>query len=102
MPDVTAKAAKKHGGGAAEAPDGFQTGKRKAECIRHPGYVGALLFTASMGLVLGSTWATLPQLLACLLLVWRTALEDITLQAELPGYAEFTKETRYRLLPSVW
>jgi protein-S-isoprenylcysteine O-methyltransferase Ste14 len=70
--------------------------------IRHPGYLGGILFAGSMGLMLGSVWATLPQLFACLLLVVRTALEDKTLQAELPGYREFTQETRYRLLPGVW
>jgi len=25
-----------------------------------------------------------------------------TTQAELPGYAEYTRRTRYRLLPGVW
>ncbi len=70
--------------------------------VRHPGYVGGFLFTATSGLVLGSWWACVPQVIAALLLVWRTALEDRTLQAELPGYAEFAKETRYRLLPGVW
>jgi hypothetical protein len=34
--------------------------------------------------------------------VVRTALEDRTLRMELPGYAEFTNDTRYRLLPGVW
>jgi protein-S-isoprenylcysteine O-methyltransferase Ste14 len=70
--------------------------------VRHPGYVGGILFAATMGLVLGSWWATVPQLLAALLLVWRTAREDQTLQAELPGYTEYTAETRYRLVPGVW
>jgi protein-S-isoprenylcysteine O-methyltransferase Ste14 len=32
----------------------------------------------------------------------RTALEDRTLQAELPGYAEYAQRVRYRLLPGVW
>jgi protein-S-isoprenylcysteine O-methyltransferase Ste14 len=70
--------------------------------VRHPGYVGGILFTASMGLVLGSTWAVLPQLAACLLLVWRTAREDRTLLAELPGYAGYARQTRYRLIPGIW
>lgn len=70
--------------------------------VRHPGYVGGILFTATMGLVLGSWWACIPQLLACLLIVWRTALEDRTLQAELPGYLAYTERTKYRLLPGVW
>ena len=70
--------------------------------VRHPGYAGGILFEIVTGLVLGSWWACIPQLLAAALLVWRTSLEDKTLQAELPGYAEFTRETRYRLLPGVW
>ena len=41
--------------------------------------------------------------LACaLLLILRTALEDRTLQAELPGYADYARQVRYRLLPGVW
>ncbi len=70
--------------------------------VRHPGYVGGFLFTATSGIVLGSWWACIPQVVAALLLVWRTGLEDKTLQAELPGYAEYAKETQYRLLPGVW
>lgn len=27
---------------------------------------------------------------------------DDTLQAELPGYVEYTQQARYRLLPGVW
>ena len=29
-------------------------------------------------------------------------LEDRTLRAELPGYAEYARRVRYRLLPGVW
>ncbi len=39
---------------------------------------------------------------SALLLILRTALEDRTLQAELPGYAEYARRVRYRLLPGVW
>ena len=70
--------------------------------VRHPGYVGGFLYTITVGFVLGSWWASIPQVLAALLLIWRTVLEDKTLQAELPGYMEYTKETRYRLIPGVW
>ncbi len=70
--------------------------------VRHPGYVGGFLFTVTVGLMLGSWWASIPQAIAGLMLIWRTAREDKTLQAELPGYAEFVKETKYRLLPGVW
>jgi protein-S-isoprenylcysteine O-methyltransferase Ste14 len=70
--------------------------------LRHPGYLGGFLFTITVGLVLGSWVATIPQVIAALMLIWRTAREDRTLQAELPGYAKFTQETKYRLLPGIW
>ena len=70
--------------------------------VRHPGYVGGFLFTITVGLVLGSCYASIPQVIAAFMLVWRTAREDRTLQAELPGYKEFAQETKYRLLPGVW
>lgn len=70
--------------------------------VRHPGYVGGFLFTVTIGLMLGSWWASVPQIIAALMLIWRTAREDKTLQSELPGYEEFTQETKYRLLPGVW
>ena len=70
--------------------------------VRHPGYVGGFLFTITIGLMLGSWWACIPQVIAASMLVWRTAREDKTLQAELPGYQEFSQETKYRLLPGVW
>jgi protein-S-isoprenylcysteine O-methyltransferase Ste14 len=37
-----------------------------------------------------------------LLLVLRTALEDRTLMRELPGYADYARRTRYRLVPFLW
>ncbi len=70
--------------------------------VRHPGYVGGILMALAMGVALGSWWACIPQVLAALLLVWRTSREDPTLQAELPGYKEYARETKYRLLPGVW
>jgi protein-S-isoprenylcysteine O-methyltransferase Ste14 len=53
-------------------------------------------------LALGSWWALLPAVLIGLLLAIRTALEDRTLQEELPGYTEYAQRVRYRLLPGVW
>ena len=70
--------------------------------VRHPGYVGMILHFGSLALVLGSLWALLPALINVALFILRTALEDRTLQAELPGYREYAAQTRYRLLPGVW
>jgi len=69
---------------------------------RHPGYVGMILMNIASPLVLGSWWACIPAGIIVLLVIIRTALEDLTLQAELPGYVEFAQRTRYRLLPGVW
>jgi protein-S-isoprenylcysteine O-methyltransferase Ste14 len=70
--------------------------------VRHPGYVGSLLFQVATPLILGSVWAFIPAGLIALLTVVRTALEDRTLQEELDGYKEYAQQTRYRLVPGIW
>jgi protein-S-isoprenylcysteine O-methyltransferase Ste14 len=70
--------------------------------IRHPAYSAAFLLWIATGLMLESWWAVIPGLLAGLMMVIRTVLEDRMLQAELPGYAEYTRQVRYRLFPGIW
>ncbi len=70
--------------------------------VRHPGYVGFVGWILSTPLLLPSASAFVPALLAVMLLVIRTALEDRTLRAELPGYAEYAARVRFRLIPRVW
>ncbi len=70
--------------------------------VRHPMYVGSILTSVGAPLLLGSWWALLVGLWAVGLVVWRTAREDQTLQAELPGYSDYAQDVRYRLLPGVW
>lgn len=70
--------------------------------VRHPGYVGVILGQLGTPFLLGSAWALVPSLTLAALVVVRTSLEDRTLLNELPGYAEYTKQTRFRLLPGVW
>ena len=70
--------------------------------VRHPFYVGVIIFALMVPLALGSPWALIPGGLAVLLFVVKTAAEDRMLQAGLPGYAEYAQRTRYRLLPGVW
>jgi protein-S-isoprenylcysteine O-methyltransferase Ste14 len=70
--------------------------------LRHPGYVGFVGWMLSTPLLLASPWAFVPALLAVVCLAIRTALEDRTLHAELPGYAEYAARVRFRLIPGVW
>jgi protein-S-isoprenylcysteine O-methyltransferase Ste14 len=70
--------------------------------VRHPGYVGGFLFTITIGLMLGSWSASIPQVIAALMLIWRAARKDKTLQAELPGYTQYANETQFRLVPGIW
>ncbi len=70
--------------------------------VRHPMYAGVLFMCWGMPLLLGSWWALVPGLLTMILFIVRTGLEDRTLQAELPGYKEYTRQVRYRLIPGIW
>ncbi|NIV30447.1 MAG: DUF1295 domain-containing protein [Anaerolineae bacterium] len=70
--------------------------------VRHPGYVGFIVSAFAMPLALGSLWALIPAAVTLCLFVVRTALEDRMLQEKLPGYREYARHTRYRLLPGVW
>ena len=70
--------------------------------VRHPMYTAVITVMLGLPLALGSYWALIPGGLLSLLFIVRTALEDRMLQAELPGYEDYTRQTRYRLIPGVW
>ena len=70
--------------------------------VRHPMYVGVISSWIASPIFLGSRWALIPSVLACLLLVLRTFMEDRTLHKELGGYAEYARNVRYRLVPGLW
>lgn len=70
--------------------------------VRHPGYLGGLLYTIVTPLVLGSLWGLIPAVIALVVVFVRTRLEDETLRRELAGYTEYAGEIRYRLLPGIW
>ncbi len=70
--------------------------------VRHPGYVAVILQFIATPLALGTWVAWIPAGIGIVLFIVRTALEDRTLIAELPGYAEFTKNTKARLFPKLW
>lgn len=70
--------------------------------VRHPGYTGGLLFLLTSGLALGSWVAILPMLLSVPFIVRRTLIEEQMLQQGLPGYTDYMKKVRYRLVPGLW
>lgn len=70
--------------------------------VRHPMYVAVILTILCIPILLGSFFALIPAGLIAALFVLRTALEDRTLQAELPGYADYARAVRWKLIPKVW
>ena len=70
--------------------------------VRHPGYAGNILALAGIVLALGSVWTLIPATVASIIAVIRTALEDRTLQEELPGYSDYARSVRYRLIPWIY
>jgi len=70
--------------------------------VRHPGYAGGLISWLAAPIFFSSWWAIIPTVLAIIASVIRTAMEDRTLQEELPGYREYAEEVKYRLVPGIW
>jgi protein-S-isoprenylcysteine O-methyltransferase Ste14 len=70
--------------------------------VRHPGYIGWILFFMGSGFALGSWLSVLPTLVVVVLTIRRTIIEDRMLHTSLKGYTEYAQEVRYRLIPGVW
>lgn len=70
--------------------------------VRHPAYLGIIIQSLGLPLFFGSQWSWLPILFSLILIITRTYWEDKTLTAELPGYQNYTAQTRFRLLPYLW
>ena len=69
--------------------------------VRHPGYAGNILALFGIVLALGSVWTLVPAVVVSVISVIRTVLEDRTLHEELPGYRDYARRVRYRLIPWV-
>jgi protein-S-isoprenylcysteine O-methyltransferase Ste14 len=70
--------------------------------VRHPGYAGNILALFGIVLALSSLWTLIPAAVALIIAVIRTVLEDQTLQEELPGYRDYARRVRYRLIPGIY
>ena len=70
--------------------------------IRHPFYLGFLLFLLGIALWLESYASVLALPVLLVFLIVRTFVEEKTLQETLPGYVGYMTRVRYRLIPYVW
>tara|TARA_E500000331_G_scaffold346402_1_gene385235 strand:+ start:1614 stop:2183 length:570 start_codon:yes stop_codon:yes gene_type:complete len=70
--------------------------------VRHPGYTGSIVPLFGIVLALGSPWTLIPAAVASIITVIRTALEDQTLQGELPGYRDYAQRVPHPLIPGIY
>ena len=70
--------------------------------VRHPMYVAALVLFLGTPLALGSWWTLLLFPVFVAILAARILNEEKLLVRDLPGYVEYTRKVRYRLVPRVW
>ncbi|BBY75959.1 membrane protein [Mycolicibacterium parafortuitum] len=70
--------------------------------VRHPMYSGAALMMFATPPALDSLWGLAGVAAAAPLMVARILDEEKMLTEELPGYREYTRQVRARLIPGVW
>jgi protein-S-isoprenylcysteine O-methyltransferase Ste14 len=70
--------------------------------VRHPMYCAIIIFVAGTALLLGSWFGLLFGLILVVVLAWRAVLEERTLRQELPGYAAYMAQVKYRFIPYLW
>lgn len=70
--------------------------------VRHPGYVGFILMFLVTPIALGSLYGLIMSGIVTIIVIIRTVLEDKTLNIELKGYKEYSKNVKYKLIPFIW
>ena len=70
--------------------------------VRHPMYCATILLFLSMPLVLDSVLSLVCFLPYPFLIAKRLLNEEAFLEKELPGYAEYKKKVKYRLILGIW
>ena len=70
--------------------------------VRHPMYAATLLLFLAMPFVLGSLISFLIMLCYIPLIAKRMKNEEAVLLKGLPGYGDYMKKVRYRVIPFVW
>ena len=70
--------------------------------VRHPMYMVTLVMFLAMPVVLGSIISLVITLLYIPIIVLRIKNEEKVLAEGLPGYREYMRKVRSRLIPHVW
>jgi len=70
--------------------------------VRHPMYMATILLFLMMPLVLGSWYALIVFAFYPAIILVRLKDEEELLTRELPGYAEYKKKVKYRIIPYIW
>lgn len=70
--------------------------------IRHPMYAATILLFLMIPLILGSWYAMMVFFLYPVIILIRLKGEEELLTKELPGYDEYKKKVKYRILPFIW
>lgn len=70
--------------------------------VRHPFYLGLLLFYAGVALWLESYASLLTLVVVLLALLTRIVVEETTLRKTLPDYSAYVARVPYRIVPLVW
>lgn len=70
--------------------------------IRHPMYLAVLIIYGASPFVLGSYYALIPIAALPFIIAARIRDEEEILAEGLPGYDEYMRRVRYRLIPFVW
>jgi len=70
--------------------------------VRHPMYVAFAVMGLFAPLALGSFVALAVSAFVIPVIIFRLLNEEKLLQCDLPGYADYCRQTRYRLIPFVW
>ena len=70
--------------------------------VRHPAYLGSIIQSIGFPLLFGSLWSIIPVGFLIFFHILRTYLEDNTLIKELKGYQDYTRKTRFKIIPFIW
>ena len=70
--------------------------------VRHPMYASGMLYMLGTPLALGSYWGLVPLAATLPFLIWRLFDEERLLSEQLPGYTDYQRKVRHRLLPGLW